>query len=164
VTTVVSDTSPINYLCLIDAIDVLPKLFDEILIPPTVLAELRHPRAPRAVSDWLFRMPTWVKIQAPRILQTGLGLDPGETEAISLAIELNLPVVLVDERAGRMVVEERGITAFGTLNILYLADLRELLDFETAVNRLRRTNFHLEQRLLEAVLAKVRARKNSEQP
>jgi predicted nucleic acid-binding protein len=33
-TTVISDTSPINYLVLIGAIDVLPKLFQEVLIPP----------------------------------------------------------------------------------------------------------------------------------
>jgi predicted nucleic acid-binding protein len=57
VTTVVSDTSPINYLCVIGAVDVLPKIFTEVLIPPMVLAELRHSRAPRQVAVWLAEMP-----------------------------------------------------------------------------------------------------------
>ena len=33
---VIADTSPINYLVLIGEIDVLPKLYDLILIPPSV--------------------------------------------------------------------------------------------------------------------------------
>ena len=39
---VVSDTSPINYLIRIGEIDLLPKLFGEVLIPPAVLQELQH--------------------------------------------------------------------------------------------------------------------------
>jgi predicted nucleic acid-binding protein len=37
---VVSDTSPINYLVLIELQDLLPKLFDRILIPEAVHREL----------------------------------------------------------------------------------------------------------------------------
>lgn len=39
--TVVSDTSPINYLVLIELQDLLPKLFDRILIPEAVRGELQ---------------------------------------------------------------------------------------------------------------------------
>jgi predicted nucleic acid-binding protein len=63
VTTIVSDTSPINYLCLIGATDVLPRLFDQVLIPTAVFAELSHPRAPEPVSQWLANMPPWIKVQ-----------------------------------------------------------------------------------------------------
>jgi predicted nucleic acid-binding protein len=159
VTTVISDTSPINYLCLIEAIEVLPQIFDRVLIPPAVLAELKHPQAPRAVSDWLGTLPAWVTIQAPASLQSGMGLDPGETEAISLALELKLPAILIDERAGRLAAEQRGIIPIGTLNILVSADQHGLLDFEKAVERLRRTNFHINEALLAAVLEEVRSRK-----
>ncbi len=41
---VVSDTSPLNYLVLIGAIDVLPKLFGEVYAPPAVIQEFQHPR------------------------------------------------------------------------------------------------------------------------
>ena len=41
-TLVVADTGPINYLILIGEIDILPKLFDQIVIPSSVLAELQQ--------------------------------------------------------------------------------------------------------------------------
>jgi predicted nucleic acid-binding protein len=37
---VVADTSPINYLVLIEAIDILPKMFREVGIPRAVYDEL----------------------------------------------------------------------------------------------------------------------------
>jgi predicted nucleic acid-binding protein len=48
---VVADTSPINYLVLIAQIDLLKQLYARILIPPAVVAELKHPVAPKPVRD-----------------------------------------------------------------------------------------------------------------
>jgi predicted nucleic acid-binding protein len=39
---VVADTSPVRYLVLVGAIDCLPKLYDAVVIPPAVRAELAH--------------------------------------------------------------------------------------------------------------------------
>jgi predicted nucleic acid-binding protein len=47
---VVADTGPLNYLVLIDAIDVLPSLFDRTFIPAAVYRELTHPEAPAEVQ------------------------------------------------------------------------------------------------------------------
>ncbi len=159
-TTVVSDTSPINYLCLIGAVDVLPKLFAQVLIPPSVLAELQHPKAPLSVAAWLAEMPEWVLVRKPLATRTEMGLDAGETEAISLALELKIPAVLMDERRGRLAAEQCGISTIGTLNILEAADLRGLIEFEDAIARLRQTSFHVSDSLIDALLAKTRARKN----
>lgn len=160
-TTVVSDTSPINYLCSIQAIDLLPLIFEKVIIPPAVFAELRHPKAPASVSDWLNALPRWTTVQAPLVLEQGMGLDPGETEAISLALELKLPAILIDERDGWLVAEQRGLIPIGTLNVLYSADALGLIDFEDAIARLRRTNFHVNSALLETLIQKARARKRS---
>ena len=54
---VVADTSPINYLALIDEINLLPALYGEIIIPEAVFRELRHSNAPLAVQDF------WRKIR-----------------------------------------------------------------------------------------------------
>jgi predicted nucleic acid-binding protein len=43
---VVADTSPINYLLLINQIDLLPHLFQEIIIPDVVRDEMLDPEAP----------------------------------------------------------------------------------------------------------------------
>ncbi len=46
---VVSDTSPLNYLILVDCIDVLPELFGQVYAPSLVVIELGHPRSPEPV-------------------------------------------------------------------------------------------------------------------
>ena len=45
-TVVVADTSPLNYLALIDLIDVLPRLYGTVVIPQEVLSELTTRMAP----------------------------------------------------------------------------------------------------------------------
>jgi predicted nucleic acid-binding protein len=41
---VVSDTTPLNYLILVDAIEVLPAIFGSVYAPPQVIAELKRSR------------------------------------------------------------------------------------------------------------------------
>lgn len=50
---VVSDASPINILVRIGHIDILPRLFDRVLIPGTVAKELSHKRTPPEVLAWI---------------------------------------------------------------------------------------------------------------
>ena len=156
-TTVVSDTSPINYLCIIGAIEVLPQLFQEVFIPPTVFAELGHARAPREVSRWLSDLPAWLKIQKPASMPE-LGLDDGETEAISLALELHVPSILIDEKRGRMAAQSQGLVPVGTLSILVAASARGFLNFEAAVAKLQQTNFHVDEALVESLILEARRR------
>ena len=47
---VVADTGPLNYLLLIEAIDILPKLFETILVPAAVHDELAHADAPAVAN------------------------------------------------------------------------------------------------------------------
>jgi predicted nucleic acid-binding protein len=107
---VVSDTSPLNYLVLVDAIDVLPKLFGEVYAPAAVIKELRHPRTPEAVKRWVEAPPAWLRIsEVNSDLPTPAGLDPGEAQAIALAIELHADAVLIDERMGRRIAKSQGL-------------------------------------------------------
>ena len=48
----VADTSPVCYLILIGEIELPPKLFSRVLVPPAVVAELLHEDAPAAVRGW----------------------------------------------------------------------------------------------------------------
>ena len=43
---IVADTTPLNYLVLIQAADILPNLYRTVLIPPAVKAELAHANTP----------------------------------------------------------------------------------------------------------------------
>jgi predicted nucleic acid-binding protein len=98
-----------NYLILIGKIDVLKQLYKQILIPPAVLAELKHPLAPRPVRDWAVNAPAWVDVVNPTSSVIPGQLDPGESEAIALAVEVHADVLLVDEQAGRQEAVRRGL-------------------------------------------------------
>jgi hypothetical protein len=49
---VVSDTTPSNYLILVEAARVLPALFGHVYAPPAVMEELEHPRSSQLVREW----------------------------------------------------------------------------------------------------------------
>ena len=66
----------------------------------------------------------------------------------------------MDERRGRLAAEQCGISTIGTLNSLEAAGPRGLIEFEDAIARLRQTSFHISDSLIDALLAKTRARKN----
>jgi predicted nucleic acid-binding protein len=157
---VVSDTTPLNYLILIGHVEVLQSLFGKLLVPPAVIHEMRHPKAPAGVAAWASALPSWIDVKAPQ-RELCLGIGAGEDQAISLAVELGNAAVLLDDKKARAAAESRGLLAIGTIAILDLADESGLLDFELAIDRLRTTTFHVEDALLLPVLAKVRSRKQS---
>ena len=155
----VSATTPLNYLILIGHVDFLPALFGTLIVPPAVIGEMRHSKAPTSVAAWANRLPAWAEVKNP---QTDLGLDhrlgPGEREAICLAVELK-SALLVDEKLARGAAKEVGIPVLGTLAVLDLADEAGLLDFEQATILLQATTFRVEKALIATALAKVRGRK-----
>ena len=113
---VVSDTTPLNYLVLIEAIDILPQLFQTVFIPPSVIVELTRSKAPLPVRQWAGASHTWLKIVPPSArLPSTAGLGDGEADAISLAKELRIADLLIDERRGRAVAEEKGWCRFRRL-------------------------------------------------
>jgi predicted nucleic acid-binding protein len=150
---VVSDTSPLNYLVLVGAIDVLPDLFGEVYAPPAVLVELQHPRTPDVVKDWSQAPPNWLRIQTPSPNATrDPKLDPGEADAIALALEMGASAVLVDEKKGRRTAIAQGLAVLSTLTVLELAADRDLLDLRATLDALQATTFHCTQALIDDAL------------
>ncbi len=78
---VVADTSPINYLVLIEQIDLLTRLHTRILIPPAVLAELKHPLVPKPVRAWACDTPKWLEILSPKGTLTLAQVESGRNRA-----------------------------------------------------------------------------------
>ena len=78
-----------------------------------MLAELKHPRAPKQVQDWAVNAPAWVEVRSPRTSLIPGPLDPGESEAIALAEEVHADLVLMDEQAGRQEAVRRGLRVAG---------------------------------------------------
>jgi predicted nucleic acid-binding protein len=149
---VVSDTSPLNYLVLIGHVDVLPALFDRVVTPPAVVAELLHPGSPTPVHVWASSLPEWLEVVTPASTDHTLGLAAGEAEAIAVAQELAASLLLVDERKASSVAARLGIQAVGTLNVLALAAERGLLELSSAIAGLRGTTFREPTALVEELL------------
>lgn len=88
---VVADTGPINYLVLIGAIELLPKLFEKVFTPAAVQAELLDPDAPAEVRAWVAQPPPWLEvtpISATIDDPAWRALDAGERAALALARRL----------------------------------------------------------------------------
>ena len=156
---VVSDTSPLHYLILCGAETMLPRLFRQVVIPPTVFRELQQPNTPPQVQQWARSLPAWAAVQAPKTLDLSLDLDAGELEAICLAREIKAAAVLMDDRAGRSAAVHCGLAVIGTIGLLQQAAARGMLALPDAMERLRKTNARLDPELIRAALERDKARK-----
>jgi predicted nucleic acid-binding protein len=153
---VVADTSPIRYLVLIGEVEVLPSLFEKIVIPTAVRDELAHAGAPEAVRNWMQTPPAWLELQTAPVnaFDAALeNLDEGERAALALAASLHADLILMDDRQGVLAARAKGFRVVGTLRVLQLAAKRGLLDWADAFERLKGTNFRYRQEIIEQLLA-----------
>jgi predicted nucleic acid-binding protein len=161
-TVVIADSSPLNYLTLIGSVEVLHRLYDTVVVPQQVIAELSDPAAPSEVRVWAENLPVWIDVRVAVVNDTELlHLDPGERAAITLAQSQPDTLLLIDELAGRIEATRRGIRTTGTLGVLRAAALREFVDLPTALARLLETNFRVSTELVDALLAEDAARRPS---
>jgi predicted nucleic acid-binding protein len=155
---VIADTTPLNYLILIDLTQILSALFGQVVIPQAVLNELQAPQAPDKVREWFVQRQEWIIVKEVQQHDVTLAhLDPGEREAITLAQELQADLILLDERLGRQEATDRGFNIAGTIGLLDRAGARGLIDVPTAVAKLRQTTFRASPRLLTALLDRYKS-------
>ena len=157
---VVADSSPLVVLVNIGHIRVLPELFGEVVIPPQIAAELADARRPQAVQDFMRARPAWLRVRAPASVEPIPELHEGECAAISLATELKADLLLIDESDGRSAALARHLQITGTVGILQRAAEQGLLDLVDAFERIKRTDFWISPKLLDAELAKHRGQEN----
>jgi len=155
---VIADTGPLNYLILIGHIELLPALFEKVVLPTTVQSELASGKAPPLVRAWVVNLPAWLEVRDAPLSEADdpslKGIDAGEKAAIQLAAALHAELLLMDDRKGVNAALRKGLQVTGTLGVLDLAAQRGLADFAQAVERLRKTNFRVPQVLLDALLKK----------
>jgi len=127
---VISDASPILNLSLIGRLDLLVRLYTQVLIPPAVDRELTRsdvgpPLIDRASCTWLVVEPARDRSRVAQLLTE---LDSGEAEAIALALEKRADLILVDERLGRQVAMALGLRVTGLLGVLAEAKRGRLIE------------------------------------
>jgi len=126
---VVADTSVILNLSCVRQAELLPRLFQDVIIPPEVAAEFQRlaSQVPRFQN---LALPSWLRQQSCSAVPDSLraeALDLGETAALALALEIRANAVLVDERRGYEVAKRLGLNPVGVISILLRAKMASIL-------------------------------------
>lgn len=146
---VVADTSPLVALHQISLMRILPALFGVILIPPAVAQE--------AIS---VNLESWIEIRSlqqeipPAVLHAEV--DLGESEAISLALEVHAAQLIVDDLQARRLATSLGLPIIGTTGLLLAAKQKGLIPaVRRPLDDLRELGFHLHPNLYRDALVKA---------
>ena len=145
---IISDTSCLVLLEKIGEIELLRKLFGDILTTPEVAKEFGLP------------LPSWIFIEEAKdknyqaIIETSV--DKGEASAIALAIETEDCLLILDDLKARNFAQQLGITITGTLGVILDAKLSgHIALVKPILTKIIETNFRLSESLERVILAKA---------
>ena len=126
---VITNSSPLIVLFKSKQAELLPQLFDEIIVPEAVFQEVTVAGENDAASrqlpsvSWIQRVE--ITTIAPEVAAWDLG--NGESQVLSLALKSSHCAAIIDDRAARRCGQGLGITTIGTGGILLLAKRRGLI-------------------------------------
>lgn len=155
---VVSDTSALSNLAIVDHLWLLEAIYQTVIIPDVVASELASASNPTISAilqlGWI-QTQFLTNVQLANQLQQERGLDAGEANAIALALELQADDLLIDERLGRQEAVRLGLSIVGILGILLVAKQRSLIPqvqpiMDALINQ---AGFRVSPQLYQRVLA-----------
>jgi predicted nucleic acid-binding protein len=127
---VISDTSCLVVLDKIDELNLLRKVYTEVITTPEVQAEFKNP------------VPDWIKIQSPKDLklqqELEVKVDKGEASALALGVEISNCIIILDDLKARKVAESLHLHFTGTLGLLVKAkELRVITQVKPLIDKLK---------------------------
>lgn len=155
---VVSDTSALSNLAIVDHLWLLKAIYQTVVIPDVVTSELAAASNPTISATlqlgWI-QTQILANSQLADQLQKERGLDAGEAHAIALALELQADDLLIDERLGRQEAARLGLPIIGILGVLLIAKKRSLIpQVQPVIDALiNRAGFRVSSQLYQRVLA-----------
>lgn len=163
---VVSDATPLITLMKAQQLDVLNRLFGDVIIPDAVYHELTSnelfsEEAVLIQTSAFIRVVHVSNANAVSILRRATGLDLGESEAIVYADEQQADLLLMDEFQGRRVAADMGLKIMGSIGVLVNAFRDGVLtaqETEESLERIRKANRHISERLIQDALDLIHAR------
>lgn len=164
---VVSDTTPLISLMKASRLDVLQKMFGEILIPEAVFEELTTNESFQEETEQIrncafIRRVSVDEQKSVAILRRATGLDQGESEAIIYADDHQADFLLMDEAAGRKVAKAMGLRIMGTVGVLVNAFEDGILsaeDVEDAFEALRNANRRISEELIQNAMEHIQSKR-----
>ena len=130
---IASDTTSLIVLEKLDSLCILCELFDRVLIPNVVLDEMKvgSPTIHEKLQE--FNCLEITQVETSKRLNSLLSvLDAGEANAIELAIDLELPLI-IDERKGRQVAMQLGVKVTGFAGLIIQAKRKGILSASEAI-------------------------------
>lgn len=142
---IIADTSCLIVLQKIGRLTLLQHMFNVVTITPEVRDEYQEELPP-----WISVCPVKDQMRQ-KILE--LDLDPGESSSIALALEHPNPLLLIDERKGRLIANELQIPFTGTLGILIRGKTNGLVkSLHIEIDQLKKINFRMSESLIHQIL------------
>jgi uncharacterized protein len=146
----VCNASPLIVFHQIGRLELARAVLGSVLIPPAVASE---------IAPSLGVPPSWVEISSssPFALDPmpwWPSLDPGEIEAIAVALELSARLVVLDDRSARRAARQLGLKVVGSVGVLLQAQQRGLIgSVRPDLDAMVAVGFHVSRALYEGVLA-----------
>lgn len=125
---IITDASPLISFAILNKLQILDKIFEDIIIPKSVYNEISQEGKlySKELKEFGKNRIKEVKNKlAVDLLQKHL--DIGEAETIILAKENNILDILIDEYKGRQIAKENGLHPIGTLGVLIHAKKKNLI-------------------------------------
>ena len=155
---VVSDTSPLLNLALIERLGLLRTQFSEVTAPYRVWDELTEGEegleALRELREDNFITVVEVE-RSDLFVEIFHELDRGEAAAISHAVEHDADLVLLDERDGRRVARRHDLEIAGVIGILLRGAKTDEVNLEHELDSLREAGFWISDDLYARALSEV---------
>lgn len=128
----ICDSTVLIYLAKVEALQILPQLFDSVLVPQAVYDECvvggRKAGSPDAdVIDSFIAKQTISLAEAPPCSQAYAGLGAGESACLDLARQTHEAVFIADDSRARKTAATHGVPVKGTIGILLQAWWQGLL-------------------------------------
>jgi hypothetical protein len=141
---IIIDTSSLIALERINLLQILCKIYKEVVIPESVIKEFGN----LSLSCLSIRK---VESNLLKLLITDLNLGKGEADVIALASQTGLKVIIDDLKA-RKVAENMGLKLTGTIGVLLKAERLGLIaSAQEKVRELREKGFYISEQLLEDI-------------
>jgi predicted nucleic acid-binding protein len=162
---VISNTSPLLNLAIIDHLHLIEQQFGKIIIPQGVLTELRvneNLQGSQELRDAIKK--GWIKVREVQnkafVQLLRRELDLGETEAIALAIEVKADLLLLDEREGRRIARNFNLKITGIIGIILKAwHQKKIVSVKDVINQLRTdAHFHISPKLEQQILQETKSK------
>lgn len=142
---VISDTSTLILFDKIEKLDLLEKVYGELITTPEIAEEFGE------------KLPIWIKVQSvtdkkyQKLLETQV--DLGEASAIALANEIDDTLLLLDDLKARKLAIRLNFKITGTLGIIHKAKQMLIISkVKPLIDLLLKTDFRISDRIVKELL------------